>query len=91
MMGNDNFQARNGWVCNIKKRYGTRVLSLEGKKVSGDVPAFESFIPQFQKKSQKKASAMNRFTMWTNRAFTGSRCPEKHLFWQGKKKLPGEK
>lgn len=74
MMGNDNFQARSGWVCNIKKQYGIRVLSLDGKKVSGDEPPFESFKTQFQKKSQKKAFAVNRFTMWTNRAFTGSRC-----------------
>lgn len=49
MMGNDNFQASDGWVCNIKKRYGIRMLSLAGKKVSGDVPAFESFKTQFQK------------------------------------------
>lgn len=89
-MGNDSFQARNGWVCNIKKRYGIRVLSLEGKKVSGDVPAFESFIPVSKEITEKGFSHEQVYNVDESGLYWKS-LPRKTLVLAGEKEAAGQK
>lgn len=48
IMNKDDFQASVGWLDKFKKRFGIRILSLTGEKLSCDVEAVAPFVEKFK-------------------------------------------
>ncbi|XP_022823355.1 jerky protein homolog-like [Spodoptera litura] len=47
---NANFKASDGWFQNFKSRYGIRLLTITGEKLSSDTSAVAPFVEKFKKK-----------------------------------------
>lgn len=48
IMNKDDFRASVGWLDKFKKRFGIRILSLTGERLSCDVEAVEPFVQKFK-------------------------------------------
>lgn len=48
IMGNDDFKASEGWLEKFKKRFGIRLLSMTGEKLSCDVAAVDPYKEKFK-------------------------------------------
>lgn len=91
MIGNDNFQASSGWVWNFKKRFGIRVLSLTGEKVSSDDNAFELFKTKFQNEISEKGFNREQVYNVDESGLYWKSLPRKTLVLAGEKEAPGRK
>lgn len=49
IMKNDDFRASDGWLDKFKRRFGIRLLTFTGEKLSCDVDSVEPFIALFKK------------------------------------------
>lgn len=49
IMNNDDFHASEGWLDKFKRRFGIRILSMTGEKLSCDTDAVEPFKEEFKK------------------------------------------
>lgn len=55
IMNKDDFQASEGWLDKFKRRFGIRLLSTTGEKLSCDVDAVEPYKEKFQKVIEEMA------------------------------------
>lgn len=46
--GKDDFKASDGWFAKFKERYGIRLLTVTGEKLSSDNAAVDPFMKRFQ-------------------------------------------
>uniref|UniRef100_A0A2A4K1H2 HTH CENPB-type domain-containing protein n=1 Tax=Heliothis virescens TaxID=7102 RepID=A0A2A4K1H2_HELVI len=49
----DDFRASDGWLDKFKKRFGIRLLTISGEKVSSDESAVQPFIQHFKNKVEE--------------------------------------
>lgn len=48
IMENDDFHASEGWLDKFKRRFGIRLLSMTGEKLSCDIDSVEPFMQEFK-------------------------------------------
>lgn len=55
IMNTDDFQASEGWLDKFKRRFGIRLLSTTGEKLSCDIDAVEPYKEKFKKVIEEMA------------------------------------
>lgn len=48
------FKASGAWLTKFKKRYGIRMLTLTGKKLSSDFASVAPFVKKFRKRVEER-------------------------------------
>lgn len=90
-MKKDDFQASDGWLDRFKKRYGIRLLSMTGEKLSSDTAAVVPFVDQFKEKVISLGLVPDQIYNADESGLNWRLLPNKTFVHRGEKSAPGRK
>lgn len=91
IMNNDDFQASEGWLDKFKRRFGIRLLSTTGEKLSCDVDAVEPFKEEFNKVIEEMSLTPDQVYNADESGLFWRLLPNKTYVHQAEASAPGRK